>query len=57
MTRIFQASDIKWAVDSGALADAVVEALGAYSNGSVTVPPVGLLHFDAPPGDVHIKYR
>jgi len=27
-----------------------------YSEGRVTVPPVGFLHFDDPPGDVHIKY-
>jgi ornithine cyclodeaminase len=27
-----------------------------YSEGKVNVPPVGFLHFDQPPGDVHIKY-
>jgi ornithine cyclodeaminase len=27
-----------------------------YSEGKVVVPPVGFLHFDQPPGDVHIKY-
>lgn len=27
-----------------------------YSEGQVNVPPVGFLHFDEPPGDVHIKY-
>ena len=27
-----------------------------YSDGKVNVPPVGFLHFDKPPGDVHIKY-
>ncbi|MEE2900388.1 MAG: ornithine cyclodeaminase family protein, partial [Gemmatimonadota bacterium] len=27
-----------------------------YSEGKVTVPPVGFLHFEDPPGDVHIKY-
>ena len=27
-----------------------------YSKGNVVVPPVGELHFDSPPGDVHIKY-
>lgn len=27
-----------------------------YSQGLVTVPPVGFLHLDEPPGDVHIKY-
>ncbi len=56
MTRIFQASEIETAVDPAALVDAVADALAAYSEGAVTVPPVGLLHFDDPPGDVHIKY-
>lgn len=28
----------------------------AYSSGTATVPPVGTLTFDEPPGDVHIKY-
>jgi ornithine cyclodeaminase len=27
-----------------------------YSDGNVEVPPVGFLHFDDPPGDVHLKY-
>lgn len=27
-----------------------------YSDGKVNVPPVGFLHFENPPGDVHIKY-
>ena len=27
-----------------------------YSQGRVDVPPVGFLHFEQPPGDVHIKY-
>lgn len=56
MTRVFHASEIESAVDPGALVDAVADALAAYSSGAVTVPPVGLLHFDSPPGDVHIKY-
>lgn len=28
----------------------------AYSQGTAVIPPVGLLQFDNPPGDVHIKY-
>ncbi len=28
----------------------------AYSSGEAVVPPVGTLSFEAPPGDVHIKY-
>ena len=27
-----------------------------YSAGNAEVPPVGTLHFESPPGDVHIKY-
>ena len=32
------------------------DGFAAYSEGRVTVPPVGLLCFDDPPGDCHIKY-
>lgn len=28
----------------------------AYSSGEAVVPPVGTLSFEAPPGDVHVKY-
>jgi len=28
----------------------------AYSSGEATVPPVGSLEFETPPGEVHIKY-
>lgn len=31
-------------------------AFTAYSQGLATVPPVGTLTFEQPPGDVHIKY-
>ena len=27
----------------------------AYSQGKVNIPPVGHLHFDDPPGDIHVK--
>lgn len=56
MTRIFEAPEIEAAVDPAALVDEVADALIAYSAGDVTVPRVGLLHFDDPDGDVHIKY-
>jgi len=35
---------------------AVEEGFVAYSEGRVTVPPVGELLFQSPPGDAHIKY-
>lgn len=56
MTRVFHAAEIEAAVDPAALIDAVADSLRAYSAEEVTVPPVGLLHFEEPPGDVHIKY-
>lgn len=56
MTRIFRADEIEVAVDPAALVDAVASGLAAYTRGDAIVPPVGLLHFEDPPGDVHIKY-
>jgi ornithine cyclodeaminase len=38
------------------LIQAIEDGFVLYSSGKVVVPPVGLLHFDEPPGDVHIKY-
>ncbi len=34
----------------------IEESFVAYSSKNATVPPVGTLSFDSPPGDVHIKY-
>jgi ornithine cyclodeaminase len=56
MTQIFHLDEIEAAVDPGELVDAVAAGLVALSRGEAVVPPVGLLHFDTPPGDVHIKY-
>ena len=36
--------------------DSIENGFVAYSQGNVTVPPVGELLFEDPPGDVHIKY-
>lgn len=38
------------------LIQAIEDGFVLYSGGKVVVPPVGFLHFDQPPGDVHIKY-
>ncbi len=54
--RVIGEEEIRAVVDPAAVVDAVAEGLRAYSAGEVDVPPVGLLHFDDPPGDVHIKY-
>ena len=43
-------------IDIGTLVDAMEQSFVAYSEGRAVVPPVGLLQFDKPPGDVHIKY-
>jgi ornithine cyclodeaminase len=56
MTRVFHLDEIRAAIDPLAVIDAVEDGFSMYSRGEVVVPPVGLLHFDDPPGDVHIKY-
>jgi len=56
MTRVFDEQAIRAAVDQAAVVDAITEGFRRYSAGEVDVPPVGLLHFEDPPGDVHIKY-
>ena len=38
------------------LLNCLEKSFTAYSSGQAVVPPVGTLSFDAPPGDVHIKY-
>ncbi len=38
------------------LVAAMEQAFDHYSRGMAVIPPVGELTFDAPPGDVHIKY-
>ncbi len=54
--RVVRLEEIRRAVDVPRLIDEVAEGFVAYSSGSVVVPPVGHLGFDAPRGDVHIKY-
>jgi ornithine cyclodeaminase len=56
MTRIAHLDEIRAAVEPVAVIEAVERGFRLYSEGKVDVPPVGLLHFDDPPGDVHIKY-
>lgn len=56
MTAVVNLSEIKDALTG---IDAVAEmeaAFGLYSQGLVTVPPVGELLFEQPPGEMHIKY-
>ncbi|HSG77956.1 MAG TPA: NAD(P)-binding domain-containing protein [Acidimicrobiia bacterium] len=56
MPEVFDLEAIRSAVDESEVVDAVEQAFVAYSRGLADIPPVGLLHFDDPPGDVHIKY-
>ncbi|MFQ5982460.1 MAG: ornithine cyclodeaminase family protein, partial [Woeseiaceae bacterium] len=51
-----QLDEIKHLVDVPQLIADIESGFVLYSDGKVNVPPVGFLHFDDPPGDVHIKY-
>jgi ornithine cyclodeaminase len=54
--RLVDADACARAIDAPALLDEIARGFVAYSAGRVTVPPVGHLGFDDPPGDLHIKY-
>ena len=56
MTNILQRDEIEELVDIPQLIEEIEAGFVLYSQGRVQVPPVGFLHFDDPPGDVHIKY-
>ena len=56
MAKILTLDDIKSRINVPDLIQAIEEGFVLYSKGRVVVPPVGFLHFDQPPGDVHIKY-
>ena len=56
MTTVLQLDEIKRLVDVPQLIAELERGFVLYSDGKVNVPPVGFLHFDNPPGDVHIKY-
>ncbi|MDH3271948.1 MAG: ornithine cyclodeaminase family protein [Gemmatimonadota bacterium] len=56
MPTILELTQIKRLVDVPELIREIESGFVLYSGGHVTVPPVGFLHFDDPPGDVHIKY-
>jgi ornithine cyclodeaminase len=56
MAKILTLDDIKSRINVPDLIQAIEEGFVLYSEGRVVVPPVGFLHFDQPPGDVHIKY-
>jgi ornithine cyclodeaminase len=56
MTTVLKLDEIKQLVDVPQLIEEIAAGFVLYSEGRVNVPPVGFLHFDQPPGDVHIKY-
>ena len=56
VTTVLKLDEIKRLVDIPQLIREIEAGFVLYSEGRVQVPPVGFLHFDEPPGDVHIKY-
>jgi ornithine cyclodeaminase len=56
VTTVLELDAIKQSVDTPQLIREIEAGFVLYSEGKVTVPPVGFLHFTDPPGDVHIKY-
>ena len=56
MTTVLNLDEIKSLLDAPRLIQEIETGFVLYSEGKVHVPPVGFLHFDDPPGDVHIKY-
>lgn len=56
MTTVLTLAEIRDLVDVPKLISEIEAGFVLYSQGQANVPPVGFLHFDHPPGDVHIKY-
>ena len=56
MPTVLELDEIKALLDTPQLIEEIEAGFVLYSEGRVNVPPVGFLHFDDPPGDVHIKY-
>jgi ornithine cyclodeaminase len=56
MIEIISEERIRAAIDIEGAVVAIEDGFRAYSRGDATVPPVGYLGFETPPGDCHIKY-
>lgn len=55
--KIFNLEQIKEAAgDFIPLLHRIEEGFNLYSAGKALIPPVGHMHFDSPPGNLHIKY-
>ena len=55
-TTVVSLDEIKRLIDIPELIREIENGFIRYSDGDANVPPVGFLHFDHPPGDVHFKY-
>lgn len=53
---MIELDEIQRLIDIPTLIREIETGFVLFSEGKVIVPPVGFLHFDDPPGDVHIKY-
>ena len=56
MATVLNLDEIQRLLDVPQLIQEIETGFVLYSEGKVNVPPVGFLHFEDPPGDVHIKY-
>ncbi|MBT8099260.1 MAG: hypothetical protein KJO82_05900 [Gammaproteobacteria bacterium] len=56
MPAVLDLDAIKPLIDIPQLIGEIEVGFELYSKGQAMIPPVGFLHFDEPPGDVHIKY-
>jgi ornithine cyclodeaminase len=56
MPEVLELDEIKRLIDVPTLIQSIEDGFVLLSEDKVVVPPVGFLHFDEPPGDVHIKY-
>ncbi len=56
MTTVLELPEIRSLLDTHRLVEEIEAGFVLYSEGKVNVPPVGFLHLEDPPGDVHIKY-
>ncbi len=56
MPKLLVLDEIKNLIKVPQLIQAIESGFVLLSENKVVVPPVGFLHFDDPPGDVHIKY-
>lgn len=55
--KTFNLEQIKGAAkELSTLIQSIEEGFKLYSEGKVVIPPVGHMHFNSPPGNLHIKY-